>query len=81
MRTDDSLLYYAIRNSALMVRGNRTQPLWSFVGQVFALGSTSSAELCRRLSIDPHQTVSEFLRTGWRDFTPTDSASGKEPNA
>lgn len=36
--------------------GRKGLPLWSVVGQAFALGSTFSAQLCRRHGLDPDAT-------------------------
>jgi hypothetical protein len=47
------------------VRGARPRngrvPRWSAVGEVFALGSTFSIQLCRRFGVDPDEQIG---RTG-----------------
>lgn len=67
MRSDSSLIFHAVQNCAQMVRGNRRDVLWSFVGQMFGLGSTSSCELCKRLGFNPCMTVGDFLKTHYEE--------------
>jgi hypothetical protein len=47
---DDELLRRAVRGAA---RKKSRVPAWSAVSAAFALGSTYSAQLCRRFGIDP----------------------------
>lgn len=53
---DDELLKRAVRNCRRS-RGRSRLPLWSVVGDRFALGSTYSIELCRRFDLDPEEMV------------------------
>lgn len=51
-------------NHALGVKHQRDikgTPLWSVVGKLCSVGSTSAHELCRRANLDPGQTVSARL--------------------
>ena len=47
---DDELLRRAVRG---VVSKRRSGPAWAAISQTFALGSTYSAQLCRRFGIDP----------------------------
>ena len=49
---DSELVKREVR-SIVKKRTKRT-PAWVAVGDAFALGSTYSAQLCRRFRIDPH---------------------------
>lgn len=51
--TDDALLSRAV-STAVFVR-KRGLPAWSGVGHAFGLGSTYSAQLCRRFGVDPDE--------------------------
>lgn len=53
---DDDLLRRAVRNAG---RGRAFEPRWSHVADVFALGSTFAAELCRRFALDPDEHVGQ----------------------
>ena len=57
--TDAELVRRVIDNAAVRARSPsaRTVPLWSKVGDRFSLGSTYSAQICRRFGFDPDQEV------------------------
>lgn len=59
---DEDLLRRAVCNLAPRAR---RQPAWARIGDVFALGSTYSKQLCRRFGIDP-DTGKTTQRTGSR---------------
>lgn len=46
---DAELLSRAVRGA----RAKRGQPHWTAISDVFGLGSTYSAQLCRRYGVDP----------------------------
>lgn len=48
--SDESLLRRAV---LYVVNHRKREPAWSRVSKVFGLGSTYSAQLCRRFGIDP----------------------------
>lgn len=50
---DAELLRRAVRNA----RGSYRQIRWAVISGTFCLGSTFSAELCRRYGVDPHEMV------------------------
>jgi len=55
---DDELLGRAVRNCAHATkRPGAGRPRWSVVSDHFALGSTFSAQLCRRFGLDPEERV------------------------
>lgn len=57
-------------NHAIAVKGCRDAnglPLWSIVGKLCSVGSTSAAELCRLADLEPWQIVTKTL-TGWDSF-------------
>lgn len=56
---DSELLSRAIRGARKVPRTNRakTVPMWVKVGEMFALGSTYSQQLCRRFGCDPNLQV------------------------
>jgi hypothetical protein len=54
---DNELLGRILRNLARRGRSREKLPLWSIVGDKFALGSGYSAQLCRRFGLDPDQIV------------------------
>lgn len=54
---DQALLRRVIKSLVRPVRRSRGVPLWSAVMDHFALGSTYSAQLCRRFEFDPDQMV------------------------
>lgn len=41
----------------LCARKYHKKPLWSFVAEMFGLGSVFSQELCRRYALDPNELV------------------------
>lgn len=49
--TDDGLVERAVRNA----KPTRTRPRWVVVKAVFAVGSTSAHNLCRRFDLDPDE--------------------------
>lgn len=51
--SDTELLGRAVRNA----RGSYRQVRWSVIADTFALGSTYSAQLCRKYGVDPHEMV------------------------
>lgn len=53
---DEELLRRAVRNCR-RGRGRGKLPLWSVVGDRFALGSTYAGQLCRRFGLDPEEVV------------------------
>lgn len=58
MPPDEQLLEFAVRNA----RSNdynkgRRHPRWVAVRDLFAVGSTSAHELCRRFNLDPDEYV------------------------
>lgn len=52
---DADLLKRAVTNARTKKR--RAAPRWHAVSEVFALGSTYSAQLCVRFDLDPHEMV------------------------
>lgn len=54
---DNELLGRAVRNVRPRRRSGRS-PRWHAVSEVFTLGSTYSAQLCRRFGVDPDEVVS-----------------------
>jgi hypothetical protein len=54
---DNELLQRVIRNLAKRGRSREKLPLWSIVGDKFALGSGYSQQLCRRFGLDPDEIV------------------------
>jgi hypothetical protein len=52
---DSELLKRAVRNCRRPTRSRLGVPLWSVVGDRFALGSTFATELCRRFELDPSE--------------------------
>jgi hypothetical protein len=58
---DNELVGRVVRHLRL-VRGSRRPkvPRWSVVADLFALGSTYSAQLCRRYGMDPDEYVSNL---------------------
>jgi hypothetical protein len=56
---DNALIYRALCECR---RGRKRKrvPLWSVVSRIFALGSTFSADLCRRFGFDPDEQVREY---------------------
>lgn len=59
--SDDALLCRAVRSCA---KKRRHVPAWSRISDLFALGSTYSAQLCRRFGVDPETGKSESALTG-----------------
>lgn len=55
---DKELLERAVRGCRARHTVLKTHPRWVAVMEVFALGSTYSAELCRRFGLDPDEQVS-----------------------
>jgi hypothetical protein len=53
MPTDEELLRRAVTNA----RAGRQFYRWEGVMEVFALGSTYAADLCRRFGLDPDEKV------------------------
>jgi hypothetical protein len=53
---DTELIRRAIASRRSRYRGVRV-PLWHVVGETFALGSTYSAELCKRHDFNPDEYV------------------------
>lgn len=47
----DWMLYSAIRSASLTHK--RGLPLWSIVGRICSVGSTSAHEICREMGWDP----------------------------
>lgn len=47
---DAHLLMRAVKNA---IRNRKREPAWSRVSKVFGLGSTYSAQLCKRFGFDP----------------------------
>lgn len=55
---DDKLLERAVRGARDHTAPSRHKhPRWVAVSQAFALGSTYSAQLCRRFGLDPDELV------------------------
>lgn len=57
-------------NAVIAARNTRDAqrvPLWSFVGRICSVGSTSAHDLCRHANLNPGQTISPSLRN-WCDF-------------
>lgn len=54
---DDELLRRAVRNARDSGYGRRAHPRWVAVMHTFLLGSTFSAQLCRRFGLDPDEMV------------------------
>lgn len=54
---DNELLERIIRNLYRRGRSREKLPLWSIVGDKFALGSGYASQLCRRFGLDPDQMV------------------------
>jgi hypothetical protein len=50
---DEELLGRAVRGARARVKSQR----WAAVADLFALGSTYSAQLCRRFGVDPDEYV------------------------
>lgn len=59
--SDDELLKRAVRG----VRPHLNRPMlrWACVADAFALGSTFSAQLCRRFGLDPDEYIKPPPRT------------------
>lgn len=55
-RTDQDLLSWVIEHAS----GYGRAPRWSFVGQLFGLGSTSAIALCERFGHNPHTARGSF---------------------
>ena len=53
---DEELLSRAVRNCRGRTAGKH--PRWTAVSDTFVLGSTYSAQLCRRYGLDPEELVS-----------------------
>ena len=53
MMGDDAL----VRRAVWAATGREAKPKWAHVARIFALGSGSARELCRRFDCDPDQTV------------------------
>lgn len=53
--SDEELVRRAVRNA--WPKDRVRVPRWSAVGEVFALGSTYSTQLCRRFDVDPNKLV------------------------
>jgi hypothetical protein len=51
-----------LRRAAKSPRPRRVCPRWVAVMDMFALGSTSAHDLCRRLGLDPDEKVSPWPR-------------------
>lgn len=65
--TDAQLLERVMR-SIRFVRGSypgANDPRWLLVSRLFALGSTSASELCRRFGLDPDEPIKQ----GWSEGT------------
>ncbi len=54
---DAELLQRVLRNLSNRGRSRTKRPLWSIVGEKFALGSGYSRQLCRRFGLDPDKMV------------------------
>ena len=54
---DTELIRRAIVAMSGKRRGRQRQPLWASVGDLFCLGSTYSAQLCRKFGFDPDMEV------------------------
>ena len=54
-RTDESLLFYAVKNAGRDAPGRRVR--WAHVAAVFGLGSTSAIALCKRLDLEPYEEI------------------------
>jgi len=67
--SDAKLLQLAVSGVRNPLPGNDGRPRWSLVGDLFGLGITSSAALCRKFGVDPE----EILKG-----PPTCSACGRE---
>lgn len=52
--SDDALLARAVKNAR---SSHHWHPRWTAVADIFSLGSTYSAELCRRYGVDPDAQV------------------------
>jgi hypothetical protein len=50
--SDRELVLRAVKNASRMHPRNKC-PLWFYVSEAFALGSTYSAQLCHRFDLDP----------------------------
>lgn len=55
--TDQELLARAVRCAG--DRGKRSGVRWSFVADLFLVGSTTAIELCRRFNQDPEEIVGQ----------------------
>lgn len=54
---DNELLGRVLRHIQKRGRSREKLPLWSVVGDRFALGSGYASQLCRRFGLDPEQIV------------------------
>ena len=54
---DAELIRRVIDGAAGKRRGRVRQPLWVSVADLFCLGSTYSAQLCRKFGFDPEKEV------------------------
>jgi hypothetical protein len=54
--SDADLVERAVRNARVRRIGSR-EPRWAAVSDAFAMGSTYSAELCRRFGLDPNEMI------------------------
>lgn len=54
---DRELLQRVLRYLAKRGRTREKLPLWSIVGDKFALGSGYASQLCRRFGLDPNEMV------------------------
>ncbi|MCA6108166.1 hypothetical protein [Bradyrhizobium cenepequi] len=54
---DEELLRRAVKGARSNKTPWRGSPRWVAVMETFGLGSTYSAELCRRFDLDPYETV------------------------
>lgn len=60
--SDDDLLRRAVQNAGL--GGRQNLPRWSYVKEVFALGSNNSGALCQRFGLDPHEQIGGCPKCG-----------------
>ena len=54
---DEELLRRAVTSARAKRHGNIRHPRWCAVSDAFLLGSTYSAQLCRRFGLDPEEMV------------------------
>lgn len=61
-RSDADYLAWVVEHAGS--RADRERPRWSFVAEIFGLGSTSAWEMCKRFGFDPEEIMGRFLDCG-----------------